>query len=101
MICRFHYVLHHGFHPFNDEFRFRLFPPIHCQPARVSPNLTQLLSAGPFAAGSFGENCSKRNISPGLFAAYSSSYTTCPILVGLLLGIVLCLNEDSFLDGTC
>ena len=32
-----------------------------------SANVTQLLSAGPFAAGSFGEDRSKRNISKGLF----------------------------------
>lgn len=32
-----------------------------------SPNVTQLLSAGPFAAGSFGEICSKRDIPSGLF----------------------------------
>ena len=91
-----------------------------------SANVTQLLSAGPSAAGCLGEICSKWDISPGLFTAYSSTALPVTLIAAFLsdryesrgitaaivsmlsvvgfalfLGNVLCLNEDSFLELTC
>ena len=44
-----------------------LFLPSIVNQLGFTPKVTQLLSAGPFAAGSFGENCSKRYVSRDLF----------------------------------
>ena len=38
---------------------FTFFLPSIVNQLGFSPNVTQLLSAGPYAVGSFGENCSK------------------------------------------
>ena len=50
-------------------FGYSFFLPSIVNQLGFSPSTTQLLSAGPFAVGAFGENCSKRDISPGLFIA--------------------------------
>jgi hypothetical protein len=85
-----------------------------------SPNATQLLSAGPFIAGFFGESCSKSDVSPGFYsllispvtllsAFLSDRYESRGITLALIstlgvagfalfLGNVLCLYEGSFLN---
>ena len=62
---------------------YSFFLPSIVKQLGFSRDATQLLSAGPFAAGAFGENRSKRGISPSLFT-YSSSFSTFRILVGSL-----------------
>jgi hypothetical protein len=105
---------------------FSFFLPSIVKQLGFSPKVTQLLSAGPSAAGALGENCSKCDISPGLFTAYSSNGPPVTLMTAFLsdryesrgitaatvtmlavagfalyLGNVLCLNEISFLEVTC
>jgi MFS family permease len=99
---------------------FAFFLPSIVYQLGFSPNVTQLLSAGPFAVPCLGENSSKHYMSPGLFTAYSSTGPPVTLITAFLsdhyefrgitaaivsvagfalfLGDVLCLNEDSFLE---
>jgi MFS family permease len=103
---------------------FAFFLPSIVYQLGFSTNVTRLLSAGPFAVACLGENSSKRDMSPGLFTAYSSTGPPVTLITAFLsdhyelrgitaaivsmlsvagfalfLGNVLCLNEDFFSGG--